>query len=79
MRDGHSIVTEHACIVHISANPYYLPFNQAGFIKESGFVLQISAVIVNSLSWKDYSIAVVRTNHPSRNTLIIHLSNDLMS
>lgn len=54
VRDGHNIVTvtEHICIGGISANPYYLPFNQVGFIKECEFVLQISQVIVNSLSLK---------------------------
>lgn len=54
MRDGHIMVTvsEHIHTGDISVNPYYLPFNQVGFIKECEFVLQISPVIVNSLSLK---------------------------
>lgn len=49
------------------------------FIQECEFVLQMSKVIVNSQSWRDYSYAVVGSNHSHRNTLIIHLSNNLMS
>lgn len=47
-----SAVTDRICIGDIPANPYCLPFNQVGFIEECEFVLQISQVIVNSLSLK---------------------------
>lgn len=52
------------CSATIPANPYYLPFNQVLFIKERGIVPQIIHIIVNTISWKGCTIAVVRKNHP---------------
>lgn len=65
--------------MNISVNPYCLAFNQLVlFLRNLEFVLQISPVIVNSLSGTVLQ-ASGRITPPPQDTLIIHLSNDLVS